>query len=108
MTATERLKIFGPCLVLMLSGFAGIAAPQMLPGDGERVAVIAPGADALAIVAAAGGLALATTATGIIAVSGEPGFVARLYRSGAWVVLRFDGLTGCLNSELEDSDNERG
>lgn len=108
MTATERLKIFGPCLALLLCGFAGIAASQMLPGDGERVAVIAPGADALRIVAAAGGEALAATGTGIIAVSSEPGFVGRLYHSGAWLVLRFDGLLGCLTSNLEGSDNERG
>lgn len=107
-TAAERVKIFGPCILLLVSGFAGIAAPQVLPSDGERVAVIAPGTDALRIVAAAGGEALAATDTGIIAVSSEPGFVGRLYHSGAWLVLRFDGLLGCLKSNSEDSDNERG
>lgn len=79
-----------------------------MPGDGDRVAVIAPGADALRIVAAAGGDALAATDTGMIAVSSTPGFVGRLYHSGAWLVLRFDGLLGCLNSNPKDSDNERG
>jgi hypothetical protein len=107
-TAAERLKLFGPCFLLLVCGFAGIAAPQVLPGDGERVAVIAPRADALRIVAAAGGQALAATGTGIIAVSSEPGFVGRLYHSGAWLVLRFNGPTGCLNSNPKDSDNERG
>jgi hypothetical protein len=89
-------------------GFAGIAAPQVLPGAGERVAVIAPGADALGIVAAAGGKALAATDTGIIAISDDAGFVARLYRSGAWLVVRFDGSLGCLNSNSGKVSNERG
>ena len=108
MSATKRLEVFGPCLLLLLCGFAGIAAPQVMPGDGERVAVIAPGSDALGIVAAAGGTALTTTGTGIIAVSSEPGFVTRLYHSGAWLVLRFDGALGCLSANFEESDNERG
>ena len=108
MSSLERLKLFGPCLALLVCGFAGLAAPQILPADGERVAVIAPGADALGIVAAADGKALAATTTGMIAVSSEPGFVGRLYHSGAWLVLRFDGLLGCLISNSEDSDNERG
>jgi hypothetical protein len=104
----ERLKLFGPCLALLVFGFAGLAAPQILPSDGERVAVFAPGADALGIVATADGEALAATTTGMIAISAEPGFVGRLYHSGAWLVLRFDGLLGCLISNSEDSDNERG
>ena len=107
MTARERLKLLIPC-ILLLGGFAGIAAPQLLPADGARVAVIAPGHDPLSVVAAAGGKAVVTTGTGIIAVSTEPGFTGRLYRSGAWLVLRYDGLVGCLNPTLEDSDNERG
>ena len=107
MIARERLKLLIPS-ILLLSGFGGIAAPQLLPVDGARVAVIAPGHDALSLVAAAGGEALVTTDTGIIAVSTEPGFTGRLYRSGAWLVLRYDGLLGCLNPTLEDSDHERG
>jgi hypothetical protein len=107
-TAAERLKILGPCALLLLCGFGGIAASQILPRDTERVAVIAPGADPLAIVAAAGGKALSTTGIGIIAISGEPGFSTRLYRSGAWLVLRFDGLVGCLTPREENPDNDRG
>src|SRR5262249_1966800 len=103
----SRLKILAPC-ILLLGGFGAITAPQVLPADGARVAVVAPGMDALAMVAAAGGKALATTDTGIIAISDQPGFTGRLYRSGAWLVLRFDGLTGCLNSTPKESDNERG
>ena len=107
MTARERLKLLIPG-ILLLSGFSAMAAPHMVPADGARVAVIAPGVDALTLVAAAGGKAIATTDTGIIAISDQPGFTGRLYRSGAWLVLRFDGLIGCLNPALEDSDNERG
>jgi hypothetical protein len=107
-TAGKRLNIFWPCCLLLVGGFAGIAAPQVLPAAGERVAVVAPGADALRIVAAAGGNALTTTDTGIIAVSSDPQFVARLYRSGAWLVLRFDGLIGCLDPTKKESIDERG
>lgn len=108
MTAGERLNIFWPCCLLLVGGFAGIAAPQLLPAAGERVAVVAPGADALRIVAAAGGNALTTTDTGIIAVSSDPEFVTRLYRSGAWLVLRFDGLIGCLDPTKKETIDERG
>lgn len=107
MTARERLKLLVPG-ILLLGGFSAMAAPQVVPADGARVAVIAPGMDAVTLVAAAGGKAIATTDTGIIAVSDQPGFTGRLYRSGAWLVLRFDGLIGCLNPALEESDNERG
>jgi hypothetical protein len=106
-TARERLKLSIPC-ILLLGGFGAIAAPQLLPADGARVAVIAPGHDPLRLVAAAGGEAIVTTGTGIIAVSTAPGFTGRLYRSGAWLVLRYDGLVGCLTPTLEDSENERG
>jgi hypothetical protein len=105
--ARERLKLLIPC-TLLLGGFGAIAAPQLLPADGARVAVIAPGQDALSLVAAADGKVITVTDTGIIAVSTEPGFTGRLYRSGAWLVLRYDGLDGCLDPTLEDSDNERG
>jgi hypothetical protein len=107
-TAGKRLNIFWPCCLLLACGFAGIAAPQVFPAAGERVAVVAPGADALRIVAAAGGNALTTTDTGIIAVSNDPEFVARLYRSGAWLVLRFDGLIGCLDPTKKETIDERG
>jgi hypothetical protein len=103
LSVAERLRALGPCALLLFCGFAGIAASQALPDDGERVAVIAPGADALGIVAAAGGRVLTATDTAVIAVSSEPGFRARLYKSGAWLVLRFDGLVGCLNSRREET-----
>ena len=105
--ARERLAL-PICCMLLVCGFGGVAAPQLLPADGARVAVIAPGKDALGLVAAAGGEAIVTTDTGIIAVSTEPGFTRRLYRSGARLVLRYDGLVGCLNPTLKDSENERG
>ena len=107
-TAVGRLRVLGPCALLLVCGFAGIAAPQVLPKVGDRVAVIAPGADALLIVAAAGGQVLTTTDTGLIAVSNEPGFSTRLYRSGAWLVLRFNGQVGCLSPATEETDNDRG
>jgi hypothetical protein len=107
-TAGERLSIFWPCCLLLVCGFAGIAAPQVLPVAGERVAVIAPDADAVRIVARSGGNVLTTTDTGVIAVSNDPEFVARLYRSGAWLVLRFDGVIGCLDPTGKEPIDERG
>jgi hypothetical protein len=107
-TAGERLNIFWPCCLLLVCGFAGIAAPHVLPATGERVAVVAPGADAVRIVARAGGYALTTTDTGVIAVSNDPEFVARLYGSGAWLVLRFDGLIGCLDPTKKELVDEGG
>jgi TctA family transporter len=101
-SAIQRLKMFGPSTALMLFGFAGIAASQVAPIDGTPVAVIAPASQALSIVAAAGGKAITTSDTGIIAVSEEPGFTGRLYDSGAWLVVRFDGQLGCLNPNVED------
>jgi hypothetical protein len=44
----------------------------------------------------------------MIAVSNDPEFVARLYRSGAWLVLRFDGLIGCLDPTKKETIDERG
>jgi hypothetical protein len=77
-----------------------------LPAAGERVAVGArrrcsecrwrPAAT------------LTTTDTGIVAVSNDPEFVARLYRSGAWLVLRFDGVIGCLDPTKKETIDERG
>ena len=107
MIARERLTLLLPCLLLS-GGFGAIAAPQLLPADGARVAVIAPGEDVLGLVAAAGGRAIVASDAGIVAVSDEPGFIGRLYRSGAWLVLRYDRLLGCLNPTREDPDNERG
>jgi len=85
----------------MLAGLlpAGLA---LAPKGGTPVAVIAspwaePG-DAIRIVAAADGRILQATHGGVVAIatSDSNDFVARLYRSGAALVLDGAALAGCL------------
>lgn len=97
-----------PAGVLLVLGLAALAMPQFLPADTERVAVFAPTGKALAAVAAAGGTAFGGAGNAVYAVSAEPGFVGRLYQSGAWLVLRFDGVAGCTGTLREKDDHARG
>lgn len=108
MNRSPTLKAALPAILLLVIGLAALAAPQFLPADSDRVAVFAPGGDALNVVATAGGLAFGGSTNAVFAVSTEPGFVDRLYHSGAWLVLRFDGASGCLPSNIEETDYARG
>lgn len=107
MKRLTQIKAILPALLLLGGGIVGLAAARFLPADGERVAILAPGRDALGVVAAAGGLAFGGSGGAIYAVSAEPGFIDRLYRSGAWLVVRFDGAAGCLRTNPEDTSYER-
>lgn len=108
MKRSATLKSALPAVLLLVFGMSALAAPQFLPADSDRVAVFAPGGSALEIVATAGGSAFGGSATAVYAVSAEPDFVDRLYASGAWLVLRFDGAAGCLQSNFGKSENARG
>lgn len=108
MKRSTTLRSALPATVLLALGMAALAAPQFLPADTDRVAVFAPGGAALQVVAAAGGSAFGGSTTAVYAVSAEPGFVDRLYASGAWLVLRFDGAAGCLQSNLGIITDARG
>jgi hypothetical protein len=107
MNPSGQLRSALPAVLLLAAGVAGLAAPQVLPADGDRVAIVAPGHDLLKIVADAGGLAFGASHTAIYATSTEPGFVDRLYHSGAWLVLRFDGVAGCLRAQFQETNYER-
>lgn len=108
MRPKESLKAAFPAALLLAFGVAALAAPQFLPRDSDRVAVFAPGGAALGVVAAAGGSAFGSSATAVYAISTEPDFIDRLYASGAWLVLRFDGASGCLQSNPGITENARG
>jgi hypothetical protein len=95
-------------LALALAAMA--AAPLIalaLPRDGKVAIVAAPGtgADAMArLVARAGGaiVRLGPTANVIVATSDAPGFVARLYGAGAWLVLDALVADACFSSPTRD------
>ncbi len=108
MYRSATLRSAFPAFLLLTFGTTALAAPQFLPADSDRVAVIAPGNAALQAVVAAGGSVVGGSGSTVYAVSAEPGFVDRLYSSGAWLVLRFDGAAGCLQSKLGNTDNARG
>jgi hypothetical protein len=96
-----------PAALLLTGGLGALAAAQFLPADTDRVAVFAPEGAALRAVAEAGGAVLGAADGTIYAVSAEPGFIGRLYASGAWLVLRFDGAAACTPSDLREYDNAR-
>jgi hypothetical protein len=90
------------------------AAVALVPKPGAPVAVIAvpwerEGA-ALRIVAAADGLVLAAGGSGAIAIatSAASGFVGRLYRSGAILVVDGAALSTCLSITPEHRFSVKG
>lgn len=88
-----------PILIGVPLVFAAILASligiTLTTSAGLPVAVMAPGglASALAAVTAADGAILQVRGNTVIAIADDTGFVARLYRSGAILVVRADG--GC-------------
>lgn len=87
--ATRRV---GRLAALSLLTVLAPAATLLLPGS-DAVAVIGPSGrgsgPTIALVARAGGTVLREGGRDniVVAVSSERGFVARLYREGAWLVL---------------------
>lgn len=87
----------------LLSGFAGLAALVLPVGlmaapTSETLAVVGPpGRDAAAIVAGAGGtiLRMGGWSNVLVVQAGSPGLVARLYASGAWLVIDARFAAGC-------------
>jgi hypothetical protein len=105
-------------LLLMAASIVGLAGLEARPGDGRTVAAIFPpwigGAVAFGRMADAGGEVVRAGLLDTILVghSEDPGFVGRLHRMGAWLVLDPVAFGGCLtrvaNSNRETAnDRER-
>jgi hypothetical protein len=96
----SKLKRVLPVVVgvpLVLAAlFASMVGVTLIASAGVPVAVAARGGlgHALAAVAAAGGEILQIRGDTVIAIAGDVGFVSRLYRSGALLVMQADG-AGC-------------
>jgi hypothetical protein len=92
-TTIERALRVAGTAALALSAWAAIMLAMPFVGPrGRDVAVIGP----VAAVAAAGGRIVAIRRGAILARSPDRGFVARLYRHGARVVLEGRIAAGCL------------
>ncbi|MEJ0011796.1 MAG: hypothetical protein WDM94_04030 [Bauldia sp.] len=89
-----RLILIGVPLVLGAT-LASAMGLTLVTSAGVPVAVVARGglAPALAAVAGANGAILQVRGDTVIAIADDAGFVARLYRAGAMLVVRADG--GC-------------
>lgn len=92
-------------VLLLLFSLLAPAFASLLPGDNDvQVAVVAPpwynGAATARLVTAAGGdlIALSGPRNIVIARSQDTGFVATLYRAGAWLVLRSLSQAACVGS----------
>jgi hypothetical protein len=90
---TSSALLFATAVATLAAWFLGVAALTVLAQPTSRVIVIAPGAgQALGIVAMADGRIISSMRHGAIAEPSEQsGFVSRLYRSGAWLVLPATG-----------------
>jgi hypothetical protein len=88
-----------PAATLAVLGLALIAGVEILPRAAAKapVAVFVWQGDALASVIAAGGRMVSPGGLpgSVIAISETPDFAARLYASGASLVLRADAALGC-------------
>lgn len=101
--ARAGLGAFVPALALALISAVALGALQMRPSDrtGDQVAVVfAPGTgltEAIGRIARADGAVLRAGAFSniVVAVGTTPGFVDRVKKRGAWLVVDPRGLGGC-------------
>lgn len=84
----------GAALVLAAWALVMVAIPFLGP-SGRQVAVVGDSAGAVRAVAAAGGRVIEARRGAILARSDRPGFVRRLYRAGAPLVLEGRIAAGC-------------
>jgi hypothetical protein len=89
-----RPILIGVPLVFAVT-LAGMMGVTLVASAGVPVAVLSPGglATSLAAVTEANGSILQVRGDTVIAIADDAGFVARLYRAGAMLVVRADG--GC-------------
>ena len=95
-----RLLVAAPAIVALWLGV--LVATTFAQPAGQPVAVFAfSGRDAaIDIIVAAGGSVVDMRAAAVVAQSDDPGFVGRLYRQGATLVVGTHGPTRCFNPAL--------
>lgn len=88
----------GAALALAAWALVMVALPFLGP-EGRQVAVVGDRAEAFRIIAAADGRVVEARSGALLARSDRPGFVGRLYRAGAPLVLEGRIAAGCFRRE---------
>lgn len=96
-------------LAVQLAGLACLPALALAAPTSDEVAVVGLRQDeaaVMALVARAGGVVVRGVGSNIVVVvrSDQPGFVWRLYREGAWLVLNPLVAGGCVVAERDNHD----
>ena len=88
-------RIAGGFALVVFGWLAVVIALTFGSAPGKSMAIVGPPAQALAIIAKANGRVLAAGDYVTFARSDDPGFVARLYAAGAFLVLDAEQAGGC-------------
>lgn len=95
-TTIERAARAAGWAVLALGAWTAVLLAMPFVGPaGRDVAVVGDTARALRVIAAAGGEVVQVRRGATLARSDRPGFVAALYRNGAWLVVEGRIGAGC-------------
>jgi hypothetical protein len=89
------VRIAGAIILVVAGWFAVVVALTFASAPGKSMAIVGPQAQALAAVVKSNGHILASNSYVTIARSDRAGFVARLYASGALLVLDAEQAAGC-------------
>lgn len=107
---TWRALLPALCLALLGVGAIGFASiwPHQAAAANQPLAVFGWNRDAVGIVTAAGARIISPGRIpgSIIAIADDPAILARLYQSGAILVLRADDAIGCATNNKNDNDNK--
>jgi hypothetical protein len=88
-------RIAGAIALVICGWLAVVVALTFGSAPGKSMAIVGPPSQALAVIAKANGRILASNDYFTIARSDDAGFVARLYASGALLVLDAEQAGGC-------------
>jgi hypothetical protein len=94
-TIIRAARWFGGALFVLAAWMLVMVAIPFLGPAGRQVAVVGDTASAFRIIAAAGGQVVEARRGAVLARSDRPGFVRRLYRAGAPLVLEGRIAAGC-------------
>ena len=102
LTSIKHIAAALPAVALIAFGTIGLAVAELRPSGETRapIGILVLGGDSAAaarVVAAADGRLVSAGGwlQTVIAVSGDPDFVTKLYRAGASLVFRADNAVGC-------------